>query len=263
MKILFFGDVIGKAGREAVFRHLPELKDTYKPDAIVLNGENSAHGFGITQSIGKEFFAAGVNVITTGNHIWDKPEVLSYLSQEPRLLRPHNYQPHLPGRGFVEFETLRGQKLLVINVMGRIFMEPTDDPFGAVDMILKNYNLGRNVDAIFVDIHAEASSEKQGMAHFLDGRVSAVIGTHTHVPTADERILPKGTAAQTDAGMTGDYQTSIIGMQTQGVLSKMLRRPPFERMQPSEAKATVCAVLIETGGTGLATSITRIRRDPL
>jgi 2',3'-cyclic-nucleotide 2'-phosphodiesterase len=261
MRLLFLGDVIGKAGREAVFKHLPELKKTHEPDVIILNGENSAHGFGITQAVGKEFFAAGIDVITTGNHIWDKIEVLSYLSQEPRLIRPHNYQKHLPGSGVCEFETQKGKKVVVINLMGRVFMEPMDDPFASADSILKSYNLGRNAAAIFVDFHGEASSEKQAMAHYLDGRVTAVVGTHTHVPTADERILPKGTAAQTDAGMCGDYITSIIGMQVPAVLSKILKRPPFDRMQPSEQKASVCGTLITVRPDGLTEKIERIRRD--
>lgn len=259
MKLLFLGDVVGKSGREAVLKYLPDLRKRHVPDCIIVNAENAAHGFGITKSIAAELFEAGVNVITTGNHIWDKTEILAYLSQEKRLLRPHNYPAHLPGTGVCEIETIKGQKIVVINVMGRLFMETLDDPFPCLDTILKPYILGRNAQAIFLDFHAETTSEKQAICHYLDGRVSAVVGTHTHVPTADERIFPKGTAYLSDAGMCGDYYNSVIGMQPAGSLGKFLKRLPYERMQPAEGEGTVCGALITVNPNGLASSIERIR----
>lgn len=259
MKLLFLGDIVGKSGREAVLKYLPTLKKQYSPDCIIVNAENAAHGFGITKPIAAELFEAGVNVITTGNHVWDKTEILAYVSQEKRILRPHNYPAHLPGSGVCEIETIKGQKIVVINVMGRLFMETLDDPFTCLDIILKPYVLGRNVHAIFLDFHAETTSEKQAICHYLDGRVSAVIGTHTHVPTADERIFPKGTAYLSDAGMCGDYYNSVIGMQVAGSLGKFLKRLPYERMQPAEGEGTVCGALIMVNSNGLASSIERVR----
>jgi metallophosphoesterase (TIGR00282 family) len=259
MKLLFLGDIVGKSGRLAVLNHLSELKTKYRPDCIIANAENAAHGFGVTKPMAAELLDAGINVITSGNHIWDKPEVLAYISQEKRLLRPHNYPPHLPGSGVYDFETVRGKKIVVINIMGRLFMETLDDPFACIDALLRPYTLGHNVSAIFVDFHGETTSEKQAMCHYTDGRVSAVIGTHTHVPTADERIFPKGTAFQSDAGMCGDYFNSIIGMQVGGSLGRFLKRIPYERMTPSEGEGTVCGTLITLHSNGLAQSIERIQ----
>jgi metallophosphoesterase (TIGR00282 family) len=259
MKLLFLGDIVGRSGRDAVLKHLPTLNNQYTPDCIIVNAENAAHGFGITKSIATELFEAGVSVITTGNHIWDKSEILAYLSQEKRLLRPHNYPSHLPGSGVCEFETIKGQKIIVLNVMGRLFMEPLDDPFRCIDTALKPYILGRNAHAIFLDFHAETTSEKQAICHYVDGRVSAVIGTHTHVPTADERIFPKGTAYLSDAGMCGDYHNSVIGMQVSGSLGKFLKHIPYERMQPSDGEGTVCGALITLNSNGLASKIERIQ----
>jgi metallophosphoesterase (TIGR00282 family) len=259
MKLLFLGDIVGKSGRDAVLKHLPALKTTYAPDCIIINAENAAHGFGLTKSIAADLFDAGTHVVTSGNHIWDKQEVLAYISQEKRVLRPHNYPPHLPGSGICEIETIKGQKVVVINIMGRLFMETLDDPFACIDTILKPYILGRNVHAIFIDFHAETTSEKQAFCHYVDGRVSGVIGTHTHVPTADERIFPKGTAFQSDAGMCGDYYNSVIGMQVSGSLGKFLKRIPYDRMQPAEGEGTVCGALITLNANGLASSIERVR----
>lgn len=259
IKLLFLGDIVGKSGREAVVRSLPDLKKEYMPDCIIVNAENAAHGFGLTKTVVDELFQAGVHVITTGNHIWDKPEILPLLAQQKNVLRPHNYPRHLPGLGVCEFETYKGHKVVVINLMGRLFMESMDDPFAAVDEILKNYSLGRNTQAIFLDFHAEATSEKQAMCHHVDGRVSAVIGTHTHVPTADQRIFPKGTAYMSDAGMCGDYFDTVIGMSSTSSLAKFLKKVPYERMQPGTEEGTVCGVLIEVGSMGLAKSIAPIR----
>jgi 2',3'-cyclic-nucleotide 2'-phosphodiesterase len=259
LKLLFLGDVVGKSGREAVVKQLPALIAEHKPDCVIVNAENAAHGFGVTKSIAEDLFQVGVNVITTGNHVWDKSEILTYIHQEKRILRPQNYPPHLPGSGVCEYETIQGKKIVVINVMGRLFMEALDDPFASLDAILNRYNLGRNAHAIFVDVHAETTSEKQAIAHYVDGRVSAVVGTHTHVPTSDERIFPKGTAYLSDAGMCGDYFNSIIGMQVQESLNKFLKRLPYDRMKPAEGEGTVCGVLVTVNADGLATQISRIR----
>lgn len=258
LKLLFLGDVMGRSGREAVMKHLPMLIKEHKPDCVIVNGENAVHGFGITETVSKDLFQAGVNVITTGNHVWDRAEVLSYIQREKRLLRPQNYPSHLPGSGVCEFETIKGKKVVVINVMGRLFMEPMDNPFEALDTILSRYNLGKNAHAIFVDVHAETTSEKQAIGHYLDGRVSAVVGTHTHVPTADERILPKGTGYQTDAGMCGDYHNSIIGMQVKESLNKFLKRIPSERMKPAEGEGSVCGLVVNINEQGLTSEISRV-----
>lgn len=258
MKLLFLGDIVGKSGRSAVLKHISNLKRQYSPECIIVNAENAAHGFGVTKTMAEELLSAGVDVITSGNHIWDKTEILAYISQEKRLLRPQNYPSHLPGSGLYELETPRGQKIIIINMMGRLFMETLNDPFSCIDTLLKPYVLGRNAHAIFIDFHAETTSEKQAFCHYVDGRASAVIGTHTHVPTADERIFPKGTAYQSDAGMCGDYYNSVIGMQVAGSLGKFLKHIPYERMLPSEGDATICGTLITVGTNGLATDIERV-----
>ncbi|MEK9678944.1 MAG: TIGR00282 family metallophosphoesterase, partial [Rhodospirillaceae bacterium] len=211
MKLVYFGDVVGKAGRTVLLEVLPGLIDRLSPDFVMVNGENAAHGFGITGSICEKFFDAGVDVITTGNHAWDQKEIIEYIRTEPRLLRPLNYPENTPGHGSGVFEARDGSKVLVAQVMGRLFMDPLDDPFAAVGKALKGTVLGDDIDCIVVDIHAEATSEKMSMGHYLDGRSSMVVGTHSHVPTADAQILPGGTAYQTDLGMCGDYN-SVIGM---------------------------------------------------
>lgn len=259
IKLLFLGDIVGKSGREAVMKTLPDLKRELSPDCIVVNAENAAHGFGVTKSIADDLFQAGVHVITTGNHIWDKSEIMSVVAQQNNILRPHNYPKHLPGSGVCEFETHKGHKVVVINLMGRLFMESMDDPFAAADDVLQNYTLGRNVNAIFLDFHAETTSEKQAMCHHVDGRVSAVIGTHTHVPTADQRVFPKGTAYMSDAGMCGDYFDTVIGMTATSSLARFLKKIPYERMQPGTGDGTVCGALVDVGGDGLAKSIVPIR----
>lgn len=202
MKILFIGDVVGRSGRDGLQEHLPTLKDKYDPDIIIVNGENAAHGKGINRKICTEFYEWGVDVITTGNHVWAQREVITYIDQDNKLLRPINYPPGTPGNGSIIFQTHSGQKILIIHAMGRVFMDLMENPFRAVKAIVDKNPLGR-VDAIFVDLHAEATSEKQAFAHYLDGAVSAVIGTHTHVPTADHQIFEGGTAFMSDAGMTG------------------------------------------------------------
>lgn len=258
MRLLFFGDVVGRAGRDGLSRHLPEIRARLKPDFVVVNGENAAGGFGITAQIAKEFYALGVDVISTGNHAFDQKETLSYIGSDPRLLRPRNYPPTAPGRGAGVFETLSGRKVLVVNVMGRIFMDPLDDPFAAVEAELAKVRLGATVSAIIVDMHAEATSEKMAMGHFCDGRVSLVVGTHSHIPTADAQIFPGGTAYQSDAGMCGDYD-SVIGMDKAEPVNRFVRRIPGGRFEAAQGEATVCGLLVETDDrTGLA-----LRIDPL
>ncbi len=263
MRILFFGDIMGRSGRDGVIRHLPDLVARHAPDFIVANGENAAGGFGITLEIARDLFAAGVDCITLGNHSWDQKPLLTQIDAEPRLLRPINYPPGTPGRG-AQVYTKGQRKLLVINVMGRLFMDPLDDPFRTVEAELARHRLGGassgTVGGILVDIHAEATSEKMAMAQYLDGRVSLVVGSHSHIPTADAQILPGGTAYQTDAGMCGDYD-SVIGMKKELSLHRFLRKTPGERMAPAEGEATVCAVLVETDdATGKAMAVRPIRR---
>lgn len=258
LSILFIGDIFGKSGRRAVKRHLETIKEAYPLDMIIANAENSAGGIGITPSISEELFKAGIHVITTGNHLWKYKEIVGYIQENNRLLRPINYPPGAPGEGFVIYNTPSQARVAILNLIGRVFMEPLDCPFQAADRLLEKIQLGRNVDAIFVDFHAEASSEKGAMGHYLDGRVSAVLGTHTHIPTADHRILPGGTAFQTDVGMTGCYH-SIIGMKTETVLPKFLSQLPthFEQM-PEEG--TFCGVVVKvTKSQGLCQEIIPIR----
>src|SRR5690348_18088070 len=211
MRILFIGDIVGRSGRAALLSRLPGLIADWKLDLVVVNGENAAGGFGITETIYYEFIEAGADAITLGNHAWDQREALVFIERAPRLIRPLNYPAGTPGRGAAMVETKNGARALVVNAMGRIFMDPLDDPFAAVDRELAACPLQRGADVIVVDMHAETTSEKQGMGHFLDGRASIVVGTHTHALTADHRVLPGGTAFMSDAGMTGDYD-SVIGM---------------------------------------------------
>ncbi len=257
-EFLFLGDVVGRAGRTAVARELPQLKSRYAVDFTIVNGENAAGGFGITEPICQDFLDAGADVITTGNHIWDQREALVFIDRQPRLLRPANFPPGTPGRGCGMFETPRGARVMVVNIMGRVFMDALDCPFRALDRTLGGGGLKETADAIIVDIHAETTAEKQVMGHFADGRVTAVIGTHTHVPTADEHILPGGTAFMTDVGMCGDF-ISVIGMRKEEPLQRMQSKIPNARFEPAMGQATVCGVLIEVDDeTGLA-----IRIDPL
>ena len=260
MRILFLGDVVGRSGRDAVIAHLPALREQLDPDLTVVNGENAAGGFGITVKIAEEFFEAGVDVITLGNHSWDQKELVAAIDQQPRIVRPLNYPEGTPGRGFVLLQTRGQRKVLVMNVMTRLFMDPLDDPFAAVDRVLRAHRLGPGgVDAILVDVHGEATSEKMIMGHFCDGRASIVVGTHSHIPTADHMILPGGTAYQSDAGMCGDYD-SAIGMKKEIAMAKLIRKLPTERLSPAEGEATVCGLYVETDDrTGLATRVEPLR----
>jgi metallophosphoesterase (TIGR00282 family) len=258
MKILFFGDIMGRSGRDALAKHLPPLLAQHQPDFVIANAENAAAGYGLTMKIAADLFALGIHVLTTGNHVWDQKELLSSIDQEERILRPINFPKDTPGRGFVIARNANGKKILVINVMGRLFMDAMDDPFATTKACIDAHPLGKAADLILVDVHAEASSEKQAMGHYLDGKVSAVVGSHTHVPTADARVLPNGTAFQTDSGMCGDYD-SVIGMVKEKSVAKMVRKYSFDRLGPAEGEGTICGCLIETDDkTGLATRITPI-----
>ena len=260
MRLLFLGDVVGRAGRDAVLRHLPELRERLAPDLVVVNGENAAAGFGITAKIAEEFLAAGIDCLTTGNHIWDQKELVTVIDRLPRLLRPLNYPEGTPGQGAALITLADGRRALVVCLIARLFMDMVDDPFAAIERLLKEHRLGAGAtDAIFVDFHGEATSEKMAMGHFLDGRVSAVVGTHSHIPTADTWILPGGTAYQTDAGMCGDYN-SVIGMRKELSVARFVKRMPTERLAPADGEATVCGTFIETDDqTGLARRVEQIR----
>jgi 2',3'-cyclic-nucleotide 2'-phosphodiesterase len=257
---MFVGDVVGKAGRTALFHHMPMLREHLKPDLIVVNGENAAHGFGITEEIYNQFREAGADVVTLGNHAFDQREALVFIAREERLIRPLNWPQGCPGAGTALVETAKGQRVLVINAMGRVMIEPQlNDPFPAIEREIEACKLGRDCDAILLDFHAEASSEKMAMGHFCDGRVSLVVGTHTHTPTADHMILAGGTAYQTDAGMTGDFD-SVIGMEKTEPLQRFLHKLPIERMKPAEGEGTVCGLVVDTDDkTGLAKRIQPLR----
>jgi len=257
MRLAFFGDVVGRAGRKAVTTHLPRLRADLGLDAVVINAENAAGGFGITKATAQELFDAGADVLTLGNHSFDQAQGISLIENEPRLLRPCNYpQGQVPGRG-AGLYNVGGFNLLVINVHGRVFMDALDDPFVGVERELSAAPLGEVADAVLVDMHAEATSEKNAMGYFCDGRASLVVGTHQHIPTADTRILPNGTAYQTDAGMCGDYN-SIIGMQVEEPLRRFTTRMRGGRFEPATGEGTLCGVFVETGANGMA-----VRAEPI
>jgi metallophosphoesterase (TIGR00282 family) len=261
MRLAFFGDVLGRSGREGLARHLPSLRRRLGLEFVVINAENAAAGFGITEATAKELFEAGADCLTLGNHSWDQKEALTYIVREPRLIRPLNYSAFsaAPGRGSQVFQTDSGKQVLVINLLGRVHMDSLDDPFAAVDHELEACPLGAVADAVIVDMHAEATSEKMAMGHFCDGRASLVVGTHTHVPTADHQILTGGTAYQTDAGACADYD-SVIGNQKEEPLRRFTTRISGGRYKPAEGEATVCGVFVETDdATGLARRIEPIR----
>jgi len=259
VRILFIGDIVGRSGRAVVLERLPGLRRDWKLDLVVINGENAAGGFGITEAIYNDLVDAGADAITLGNHAWDQKEALVFIERAPRLVRPLNYPKGTPGRGAAVVEAKNGARALVINAMGRIFMDPLDDPFAAVDRELAACPLKSGADAIVVDMHAETTSEKQAMGCFLDGRASAVIGTHTHAPTADHRILPGGTAFVSDAGMTGDYD-SVIGMNKDEPLGRFLRKIATTKFEAATGSATLCGLAVETDdATGLAIRVAAVR----
>jgi len=259
MRLLFLGDVVGRTGRQVVVDQLPKLRQRYKLDFVVVNGENSAGGFGITENIFEDLLGAGADVVTLGNHAFDQKEALVFIERQPRLLRPINYPAGTPGKGSGLFKARNGADVLVINAMGLIFMPELGDPFRAVEREVEACALKHGSDAILVDFHAEATSEKQAMGYFLDGRATCVVGTHTHAPTADHRVLPGGTAFVTDAGMTGDYD-SVIGMSKAEPLHRFTRRIPSGKFEPASGPATFCAIAVETDdATGLAIRIAPVR----
>lgn len=259
MRLLFLGDIVGRAGRDIVLDRLPGLIERLSADFVVVNGENSAGGFGITEAIHDELRDAGADVVTTGNHVWDQREALVFIERTPTLLRPVNFPAGTPGNGAGLFEARNGARVLVINAMGLIFMNPLGDPFAALEREIEACPLGGGADAIIVDFHAEATSEKQAMGHFLDGRASLVVGTHTHVPTADHMILAEGTGYMTDVGMCGDYD-SVIGMDKEEPLKRFLSKIPSGRFEPALGEPSLSGVLLETDdATGLARRIAPVR----
>ncbi|MFV0432139.1 MAG: TIGR00282 family metallophosphoesterase [Alphaproteobacteria bacterium] len=259
MRLLFIGDIFAKPGRNIVIKKLPKLIDDWQLDFVVANGENSAHGFGMTHKIVNALFRVGVDVITSGNHAFDNEEITRWLADEPRVLRPYNWStPDLMGRGIAHLNK-RNQSLSIANLACRVFMkEPASDPFTACDEIIKNHPIGEN-KALFFDVHGEATSEKQALGHYVDGRASILVGTHVHIPTADARILEKGTAYQTDAGMSGVYN-SVIGVNKEASINRIRGIEPRLRFVPQEGDATLCGVLVDIEDkTGLANRVAPIR----
>lgn len=261
MRILYLGDVMGRAGRRAISEGLGALKERLRVDFAVVNGENASGGMGLTGGHAKLILESGADCVTLGDHAFDQKDMLSYIESEPRIIRPLNYSKAAPGRGARVYEATRGRKVLVAQVLGQVFMKrPFDDPFSAIDAVLRAHPLGGLVQASVVDIHAEATSEKMAMGHWCDGRASLVIGTHTHVPTADTMILNRGTAYQSDAGMCGDYD-SVIGMDKAEPLRRFLTGMVGERFTPAEGEATLSGVIVTTDDrTGLATAIEPLRQ---
>lgn len=262
MKLLFCGDVVGRSGRDAVIRHVPALRGELGLDAVVVNVDNAAGGFGVSAENCKQFKDAGVDVMTGGDHVFDQKDAARLLESEPRLLRPHNFPPTTPGTGCKLFTLKSGKTLLVLHLLGQVFhKEYLDSPFVCAQTALAAWQLGKNADFILVDMHAEATSEKNAMGVFLDGKVSAVVGSHTHVPTADARILQGGTAYQTDTGMCGNYDQTIIGFDPQAPMQQFLGKMRKIRMEPKPGTGTLCALFIETDDTtGLSTRVEPIRR---
>ncbi len=259
MRLLFVGDVVGRSGRRAVVEQLPDLRAKYELDFVVVNGENCAGGFGITEKILQDLLDAGADVVTLGNHAFDQKEALVFIERTDRMLRPLNFPPGTPGKGRGLFKARNGANFLVINALGRVFMADVDCPFRAIDDELNACPLGEAADAILIDFHAEATSEKQALGHFVDGRASVLVGTHTHAPTADERIMPGGTAYMSDAGMTGDYQ-SVLGMEVDEPVNRFLTKISRQRFEPATGKATIAGLAVEIDdGSGLAKRVKAVR----
>lgn len=260
MKLLFLGDVMGRAGRAAVAERLPKLRTDWGLDFVVVNGENASSGVGLTPEHARDLLAAGADCLTLGDHAFDQKDMLQFIETEPRILRPLNYAKVAPGKGSRLFTATGGRKVLVLQALGQVFMKrPFDDPFSAVEAVLKTHPLGGMAQAIVVDIHAEATSEKMAMGHWCDGRASLVVGTHTHVPTGDAQILPAGTAYLTDAGMCGDYN-SVIGMDKAEPLRRFITGMPKTRFEPAVGEATLSGVYVETDDrTGKAKRVVMVR----
>ncbi|MEM1364706.1 MAG: YmdB family metallophosphoesterase [Pseudomonadota bacterium] len=260
MRLLFIGDMVGRAGRQIVYDRLPGLISDLALDFVIVNGENAAGGFGVTRTILQDTLDAGADVMTTGNHVWDQKEALGWADEEQQFLRPANYPAGTPGRGSNLFVAKNGAQVLVANIMGRVFMHPElDDPFASAETVLGSAPLGAQADAVVLDFHAEATSEKQCFGHFCDGRASLVVGTHTHVPTADHQVLPGGTAYLSDAGMCGDYDSSL-GMEKEEPLNRFVTKIGRGRMEPASGPATLCGVGVEISDrTGLAEAVAPLR----
>ena len=258
IRALFLGDIVGRAARHEVIEQVPALRKEHALDFLVVNCENAAGGFGVTPKICDALFDAGIDVLTTGNHIWDKPEIIPYIESHPRLLRPLNMPEATPGNGVVTHTNAAGQRLTVVNVMTNLFMAANDPVFAALDGVLVRHKLGRDTDFILVDVHGEATSEKMALGHMADGRASMLVGTHTHVPTADHRILPGGTAYQTDSGMCGDYD-SVIGMNKEVATDRFTGRGN-SRLSVALGAVTICGLLVEADDTGIAQTVRPLRR---
>ena len=244
MKILVCGDVVGRSGREIIEEKIPELRKKENLDFVVVNGENAAGGFGITKKICEKFYKNGVDVITSGNHIWDQQEILSFIEEDLRLLRPENYRKNSPGRGFCLYKISDGTQIVVINVMCRLFMDCIDDPFEALKNVIEKVSHESNNPIILVDVHGEATSEKMCIGHFLDGKVTAVFGTHTHIPTSDLHIMEQGTFYISDLGMCGDYN-SVLGMQKEVAISRFVNKHKKIRLETANGNATLCGILLD------------------
>ena len=258
MRFLFLGDVVGRPGREAVTSRLPKLIEKWKLDFVAVNGENAAGGFGITEAIYNELVDAGADAITLGNHSWDQREALVFIERAPKLLRPVNYPGKAPGRGTALLEAKNGARVLMINAMGRVFMDDLDDPFCVVEREISACGLGEGCDAAVCDFHAEATSEKQSFAYYFDGRFSLIVGTHTHAPTSDHRVLPGGTAYISDIGMCGDYD-SVLGMDKEEPIHRFLNKIPSGRFEPATGIGTLSGVAVEIGQNGHAERIAPVR----
>jgi len=254
VKIIFIGDIVGKSGREAISKKIKILKEKYKPDVIIANAENAASGYGLTKKISNELFELGVDVITLGNHAWDQKEMLSYIEECPKIVRALNYPSGVPGKGYYKLELLNGKSIIIVQVMLRLFMGMSlDDPFSSIREFLKSEFLGSTCNAILVDMHGETTSEKNAFGHYVDGKVTAVLGTHTHIPTADQKILDKGTAYQTDVGMSGDYN-SVIGMNKENPIHGFTKGYRAEgRFTPADGEGRLCGAFVESeDNTGLS-----------
>ncbi len=261
MKILFIGDIVGKSARVKIKENISLIKNKYNPDIIVANAENATGGYGISKKDAQDLISAGIDVLTLGNHAWDKREMLTFIEECPKIIRAINYPSGVPGRGSYTLELLNGKKIVIVQVMLRLFMGISlDDPFEAIKKFLASERLGTTCDAILIDVHGEATSEKNAFGHFVDGSVSAVLGTHTHIPTSDFKVLPKGTAYQTDVGMSGDYN-SVIGMEIESPIHGFTKGYRLEGgFKPASGKVSICGALIETDDTsGLAKSIISIK----
>ena len=261
MKIFFIGDIVGKSAREKVRESIVSIKNKYHPDVIIANAENATGGHGLSKKDAQDLLSAGIDAITLGNHAWDKREMLTFIEECPKIIRAINYPPGVPGKGFYILELIDGKKLVVVQVMLRLFMGMSlDDPFKAIKNFLVSEKMGSTCNAIFIDLHGEATSEKNAFAHFVDGSVSAVLGTHTHIPTSDNSILPKGTAYQTDVGMTGNYN-SVIGMDIENPIHSFTKGYRMDGgFIPAKGTISICGALIETDdNTGLAKSIVPIK----